>query len=110
MGIMRTQEEEYDGNAEQEFLGRCVLCAVVDLLPHIQVVVSAAVEVEWHATDVVEHDIRAEHVGYVGQRPGSLLGDTRYHVPEDLQRNDQNNVDSPRSCDNGGALVYMAYL
>lgn len=107
MGIMRTQEEEHNRNTEQEFLGRCVLCAVVDLLPHIQVVVSTAVEVEWHAADVMEHDIRAEHVGYVGQRPRSLLRDTWYHVPKDLQRNDQDNVDSPRSCKNGGSVSVL---
>lgn len=86
MSVVRAQEKEYDGNAEQEFLGRCILCAVVDLLPHIQVIIGATVEIERYATNVVKHNVRAEHVGYVCQGPGSFLRDTRDHIPENLQR------------------------
>ena len=69
MGIVSAKEEENDWDAGQELLGRCVLRAIVDLFPHVQVVVRSAVEVKWHTTDIVEHDIRAHHVGDVGQGP-----------------------------------------
>lgn len=54
---MRAQQKEHDGHAEQKLLGGGVLCPVVDLLPHVEVVVSAAVELERHAADVVEHEV-----------------------------------------------------
>lgn len=69
MGVMRAQEEEDDGHTEEELLGRGVLGAVIDLLPHVEIVVRSPVELEWDAADVVEHDVRAKHVRDVGQRP-----------------------------------------
>ncbi len=69
MRVVCAQEEEHNGYAEQEFLGGSVLRPVIDLLPHVQVVVGAAVELEGHPTDVVEHDVRAKHVRDVCQSP-----------------------------------------
>ena len=66
MCIVGTQKKQDDGNAEQELLSRCILRAVVDLLPHVQVVISAAVEVERHTADPMEHDVGAEHVADIG--------------------------------------------
>lgn len=69
MGVMRAEQEQDNGHAEQELLGRRVLGSVVNLLPHVQVVVGTAVELKGDAPDVVEHDVRADHVRDVGQRP-----------------------------------------
>ena len=57
MRVVRAQQEENDGHAEQELLGRCVLGAVVNLLPHVKVVKGAAIELERHTAHVVEHDV-----------------------------------------------------
>ena len=66
MRVVGAQKKQYDGNTEQELLGRSVLRAVVDLFPHVQVVISAAVEVERDAANPMKHDVRAEHVADVG--------------------------------------------
>lgn len=60
--VMRAQEKQDDGHTEKEFLGGRVLCAVVDLLPHVEVIVGAAVELERCAAHVVEHYVRTDHV------------------------------------------------
>ena len=84
MRIVGTQKKQDDGNAEQELLSRCILRAVIDLLPHVQVVISAAVEVERNTADPMEHDVGAEHVADIGKRPGRLLGHAGDDIPEDL--------------------------
>lgn len=76
MGIMSAQQEQHYRNAEEKLLCGCVLIPVVDLLPHIQVVVCAGVELKRDTTDVVKHEIGTEHVGDVGESPGCLLRDT----------------------------------
>ena len=57
MGIVRAEEEEQNWNAEEEFLRWGILVPVIDLLPHVQVVVGARVELEGHATNVVKHEV-----------------------------------------------------
>lgn len=95
MCVMSADEEQGNGNAQKEFFGRRVLGAIVDLLPHIEVVKGAAVEVEWNATDMVEHDVGAKHVGHVGQCPRGLLGDAWEGIVDDFAASDQDNVDCP---------------
>lgn len=73
MRIVCAQKEQDNRYTEQELLGWRILCPVIDLFPHVQVVICAAIEVEWNATDPVEHEVRSEHVRYVGQSPRSLL-------------------------------------
>lgn len=55
MGIVGAEQEEQYGHAQEEFLGGGVLVAVVDLLPHVQVIVGSGVKLEGDAADVVEH-------------------------------------------------------
>lgn len=69
MSVMRTQEEEDDRNAHEKLLGGCVLISVVDLLPHIEIVICPRVELEWYSTNPVEHEERPKHVGDVCERP-----------------------------------------
>ena len=57
MGEVGAQQKQANRHAEQELLRGRVLVAVVDLLPHRERVVGARVEIEWHARDVVEHDV-----------------------------------------------------
>lgn len=101
MCVMSADEEQGNGNAQKEFFGRRVLGAIVDLLPHIEVVKGAAVEVEGNATDVVEHDVGAKHVGHVGQCPRGLLGDAGKSIVDNFAASDQDNVDSPGTCQQG---------
>ena len=98
VGVVGADEEEGDGHGEQELLGGRVLVAVVDLLPHVEVVVGAGVEVEGHALHVVEHEVRAGHVGDVGQRPGRLLRHAREGVEDELGEGDEHDVRDPGSC------------
>lgn len=62
MGVVCAQKEEDDGHAEQKLLGWSVLCAVVDLFPHIQVVVRSCVEFKRYSPNVVEHEVGTKHV------------------------------------------------
>lgn len=57
MRIVRAEEEQHDRHAKQELLGGCVLGPVVDLLPHVQVVVGPGVKFERHSSDVMEHEV-----------------------------------------------------
>jgi hypothetical protein len=95
--IMGAEEEQHYWHAEEKLFGWSVLGAIVDLFPHVQVIESSAIEFEGHATNVVEHEIRAEHVGDVCQRPRGLLRDTWDHIVKDLKARYQDNVDGPRS-------------
>lgn len=66
---MSAEEEEHDRHAEQELLSGCVLVAIVDLLPHVEIVVGTGVELERDAPHPVEHEERSEHVADIGEGP-----------------------------------------
>ena len=85
---MRADQEQANRTRQQELLRRRVLVLVVDLLPHVEVVVGAGVELEGDAAHVVEHEVGGEHVGGVGQRPGGLLRDAGDDVVEDFEEED----------------------
>lgn len=57
MGVMCAQQEKHNGHTQQELFGRSVLCAIVYLLPHVQVVVCAGVKFKRDAPDVMKHDV-----------------------------------------------------
>lgn len=95
MGIVSAEEEEHDRHAEQELLGGGILVTVVDLLPHVEVVVGTSVELERDAPHPMEHEERAEHIADVGEGPRGLLRDTGDDIEEDLQRGNENEVDGP---------------
>ncbi len=65
MGIVRAEEEQANRNAEEELFARGVLIPVVNLLPHIQIVISTRVEFKRDTPYVMEHEIGAEHVGNI---------------------------------------------
>lgn len=69
MGVVGADKEKYDGNTEQELLGWRVLITIVDLLPHIEVVVGTGIELERNAPHPMEHEERAKHIADVGQSP-----------------------------------------
>lgn len=98
MGVVGADEEEDDGDSEQELLGRRVLVAVVNLLPEIEIVVGAGVEIKGYAAHPVEHDVRAKHVRDVCRRPACLLRQRRNDVVQDLEQYDDDKVNDPRAC------------
>lgn len=59
---MSAEQEQSNGDHEQELFGRCILIPVVDLLPHVEVVVGPRIEIERYAADVVEHEVRPGHI------------------------------------------------
>lgn len=94
---MRAEQEQDNRHTKQELLCRRVLIPVVDLLPHVQVVVRAGIELEGHASHPVEHEVGAEHVGDVGEGPGGFLRDAGNDVVEDLEGCNEDYVDCPCS-------------
>lgn len=66
---MGGEKEKTDRYAEQELLCWCILISIIDLLPHVEVVVSTGIEFERDAPHPVKHDKRAEHVTDVGESP-----------------------------------------
>jgi len=108
VGIVCAQEEKHNRYTEQELLGWCVLRPIVDLLPHVQVIIGAAVEVEWNAANPVEHDVRPEHIGYVGKSPRSLLRDARDNVPKNFKGDYQHDMDCPRPYLQHIRLIFVA--
>ena len=69
MRIMRAKQKQQYRHYQQELLRGRILIAVIDLLPHVEVVVGAGVELKGHALHPVKHEVGPEHVGYVGERP-----------------------------------------
>lgn len=92
---MGAEEEEHNRHAEQELLGRRVLISIVDLFPHVEIVVGARIEFERNTPHPVEHKEGAEHVADVGESPGSLLRDSRNDVEEDFECGDQHKMNRP---------------
>jgi hypothetical protein len=88
-------EEQYDGHGEQELLRGSVLVPVVDLLPHVEVVKGARVEVEGHTAHVVEHEVGSRHVREVDQGPRCLLRHAWDDIEEDLAEEYEHGVDGP---------------
>jgi hypothetical protein len=95
MGIVCAEEEQANRNAEEELFARGVLISVVNLLPHIQIVISTRVEFKRHPPYVMEHEIGAEHVGNIRKGPRCFLRDSGDNVEEDFERDDEDNMDSP---------------
>ncbi len=57
MSVMCTKKKQHDRYAQKKLFGWCVLSAIVDLLPHVEVIEGTAIEIEWHASHVVEHNV-----------------------------------------------------
>ena len=95
MRKVRAQQEHQYRHHQQEFLRRGVLVAVVDLLPHVEVVVGAGVEFKGHAADPVEHEEGGAHVGYVDEGPGHFLVDSRDAIEEEFEEDYTDAVDCP---------------
>jgi hypothetical protein len=69
MRVVSTKKEKHDWYAQEELFSRRILVAIVDLLPHVQIVVCASVELERYASDPMEHEIGPEHVDDIGKSP-----------------------------------------
>lgn len=95
--VVGAEEEQDNGHAEEEFLRRSILVAIVDLLPHVQVVVCTRIEFEWDTPHPVEHQEGTKHVGDVGESPRHLLRDAWNNIVEDLEGDDENEMDCPGS-------------
>ena len=85
VGVMGTEEEEDDGDGQEELLGRGVLVSVVNLFPHVQIVVGAGVEFKRNTSNPVKHEVGTGHVCNVGQGPRDLLGHTGQNVKQDFE-------------------------
>lgn len=69
MRVVSTEKEKHNWYAQEELFSRRVLVTIVDLLPHVQIVVRPSIELEWYASDPVKHQIGPEHVDDVGECP-----------------------------------------
>ena len=98
VGIVGAQQKQHDRYRQQKFLGRRVLISIVDLLPHVQIVICSSIELEGYASDVMKHEVGAGHVGDVGQSPRDLLCYAGDDVEEDLEADNENRVYSPGTC------------
>lgn len=63
MCVVGAKEKKYYRNTQKEFLRWCVLISIVDLFPHVQIIVGPSIEFERHASNIVKHKVRAKHVG-----------------------------------------------
>jgi hypothetical protein len=95
VGVVSAKEEEHNRDAEQELLGGRILVTVVDLLPHIEIIVGTGVEFEWDAPHPMKHEEGSEHVADVGEGPRGLLRDARDDVVEDLEGSDTDEMNGP---------------
>ena len=80
MRVVRARQKQRNWNKCQELLAGGVLVSVVDLLPHVEIVIGPRIELERHAAHVVEHDIRPQSVEEVCERPAGFLRHARETV------------------------------
>lgn len=66
---MRADQKQDNRHRHQVLLCRCVLVSVVDLLPHVEVVICPSIEVKWDAAYPMEHEVRGGHICEVCQGP-----------------------------------------
>jgi len=66
---MSAEEKKEDRDTQKEFLGRSVLISVVDLLPHVEIVIGTSIEFERDSPYPMKHKERYKHISDVGQRP-----------------------------------------
>lgn len=95
IGIVGADKEQHNGDTEKELLGRGILVTVVDLLPHVEVVIGTRVEVKGDTADIVEHEVGAGHVREIDEGPGCFLGHAWDDIKQDLAEEDEDKVDSP---------------
>ena len=69
MCVMCAEEKQKDGNAKEKLLRWRILVPIVDLLPHIKIVVGTGIELKGDAPHPVKHKEGAEHVSDVGEGP-----------------------------------------
>ena len=81
MRVVRAEQKQHYGHRQKEFLCWSVLVSVVNLFPHVEVVVRSRIEFEGHASDVMEHEVGSGHVCDIGQRPRNLLSHSRHDIP-----------------------------
>ena len=89
------EQKHQDGHDQQKLLRGRVLVPVVDLLPHVEVVVGARVELEGHAAHPVEHEEGGADVGDVDEGPGHFLGHAGDAVEEEFEEDYADAVDCP---------------
>lgn len=56
MRVMGTEEKQEDRHAEQKLLGRGILIPIVDLLPHVEIVIGTSIELKRDAPHPVKHN------------------------------------------------------
>lgn len=68
----RKKNSQYYRHCQQKFLCRCVLVTIIDLFPHVQVIVRPRVKLERNALNPVKHKVRAlRHPRHTRQYPYS---------------------------------------
>jgi hypothetical protein len=68
-------QKQTNWHKHQKLLCWGVLVPIIDLFPHGQIVKCPSIELEWGAFDLMEHDIRADIIRQVSQRPFPVIID-----------------------------------
>ena len=84
MRVVCAKKEQHDWYTKKEFLRGRVLGSIINLLPHVQIVVGPGIELKWHASDPMEHEEGSKHIGYIRHGPRRLLGNSWDYVEEDF--------------------------
>ena len=95
MSVMCANQKQKDRNNHQKLFGRRILISIVDLLPQIQIVVRARIELKRYSAYPMEHDVWSKHVRDICEGPGSLLGGPWDDVVEYLEADNDDEVDTP---------------
>ena len=69
MCIVRAEQKQHNGNTEKKFFRWSILIPIVDLLPHVQVVICACVKFKRDTSDPMEHQVGREHVRNIDKSP-----------------------------------------
>ena len=57
VGVMRAQQKQHDRYCQEKLLRGGILVTIVDLLPHVEVVVCSGVELEGYTTHPMKHKV-----------------------------------------------------
>lgn len=66
VGVVSAKEKKKDWDTQKELLGRSVLITVVDLLPHVEIVIGTSIEFERDSPYPMKHKERYKHISDIG--------------------------------------------
>jgi hypothetical protein len=95
VGIVSRYQKQANWHKHQKLLCWSVLISIIDLFPHGQIIKRTSIELERRTFNLVEHDVRADIIRQVGQRPFPIIIDYADEIERKFQKHNYNDMNDP---------------